>query len=453
MKKNLKNHFLTILAILCLIFLFSFPVHAAENKVSVGGEITLSFNATSDYEVDWKIESPSYLQKTGTGRSSIQFGSFIQIVNSATFKGLSVGTTKVSAYNRSTNALISETTVSVVPSINFKLNYNVLILGYNDSFQLRPINVPEGETVTWKSDSYFISVNNDGVVTNRDFWESENGTITCQTSDGVYKATCKVISETPKYTANQQINVGDSTQLTFSFEHHNANDFDIQWQSSNPNSISVDSNGYITAHSPGIVTITGKIGNYALRYTIRSIVKTTPAPQPTKPAVKKISASKFSVQTIKNQTYTKKKVCPSVIVKYSGKVLKKSVDYKITYNNNLQIGKAKCTITGIGKYSGSKSVYFYITPAKQTITYLKSLKSQTASLKFTKPSNLSIVQICYSTNSKFKNAKYSTTTGGSKTIKGLSSKKTYYFKARTYKVVNHKKIYGPYSNIKKIKIK
>lgn len=267
------------------------------------------------------------------------------------------------------------------------------------------------------------------------------------------KATCKVISETPKYTANQQINVGDSTQLTFSFEHHNANDFDIQWQSSNPNSISVDSNGYITAHSPGIVTITGKIGNYALRYTIRSIVKTTPAPQPTKPAVKKISASKFSVQTIKNQTYTKKKVCPSVIVKYSGKVLKKSVDYKITYNNNLQIGKAKCTITGIGKYSGSKSVYFYITPAKQTITYLKSLKSQTASLKFTKPSNLSIVQICYSTNSKFKNAKYSTTTGGSKTIKGLSSKKTYYFKARTYKVVNHKKIYGPYSNIKKIKIK
>ena len=421
MKKNLKNHFLTILAILCLIFLFSFPVHAAENKVSVGGEITLSFNATSDYEVDWKIESPSYLQKTGTGRSSIQFGSFIQIVNSATFKGLSVGTTKVSAYN--------------------------------DSFQLKPINVPEGETVTWKSDSYFISVNNDGVVTNRDFWESENGTITCQTSDGVYKATCKVISETPKYTANQQINVGDSTQLTFSFEHHNANDFDIQWQSSNPNSISVDSNGYITAHSPGIVTITGKIGNYALRYTIRSIVKTTPAPQPTKPAVKKISASKFSVQTIKNQTYTKKKVCPSVIVKYSGKVLKKSVDYKITYNNNLQIGKAKCTITGIGKYSGSKSVYFYITPAKQTITYLKSLKSQTASLKFTKPSNLSIVQICYSTNSKFKNAKYSTTTGGSKTIKGLSSKKTYYFKARTYKVVNHKKIYGPYSNIKKIKIK
>lgn len=98
----------------------------------------MSFNATSDYEVDWKIESPSYLQKTGTGRSSIQFGSFIQIVNSATFKGLSVGTTKVSAYNRSTNALISETTVSVVPSINFKVNYNVLILGYNDSFQLKP---------------------------------------------------------------------------------------------------------------------------------------------------------------------------------------------------------------------------------------------------------------------------------------------------------------------------
>jgi hypothetical protein len=39
------------------------------------------------------------------------------------------------------------------------------------------------------------------------------------------------------------------------------------------------------------------------------------------------------------------------------------------------------------------------------------------------------------------------------TFKKLKSKKTYYVKARAYKVVNGKKIYGNWSKIKKVKVK
>lgn len=47
---------------------------------------------------------------------------------------------------------------------------------------------------------------------------------------------------------------------------------------------------------------------------------------------------------------------------------------------------------------------------------------------------------------------YSTTSGKSKKIKA-TKKKTYYYKVRAYKTVNGKKIYGPWSSVKKYKLK
>ena len=39
------------------------------------------------------------------------------------------------------------------------------------------------------------------------------------------------------------------------------------------------------------------------------------------------------------------------------------------------------------------------------------------------------------------------------TKNNLKKNKTYYFKVKTYKVINGKKVYSLYSNIKKIKVK
>lgn len=171
------------------------------------------------------------------------------------------------------------------------------------------------------------------------------------------------------------------------------------------------------------------------------------------PRSNKISAKKFTVSKISKKTYNKKPQTPAITVKYKGKKLTKNKDYTISYKNNKNPGKAQCIIKGKGKYSGSKTVYFNISPSKQKITDIKSVKRKTATLKFSKLKGQSGVQICYSTNSKFKKPNYVSTTSASITISNLSRKKNYYFKVRAYKTVSGQKIYGPYSAVKRISSK
>ena len=168
---------------------------------------------------------------------------------------------------------------------------------------------------------------------------------------------------------------------------------------------------------------------------------------------KYVYVSNLSFSKIPQKIYTGNLQTPSVTVKYNGKTLKKNTDYNVTYKNNKYPGKAQCIIQGKGVFTGTKTIYFYISPSKQSITYLKSNKTKTATIKFKKNVGQSGVQICYSTNSKFKNQKYVNTTSTVKTINNLSRKKIYYFRTRSYKTVSGKKIYGTYSAIKKVTIR
>lgn len=45
---------------------------------------------------------------------------------------------------------------------------------------------------------------------------------------------------------------------------------------------------------------------------------------------------------------------------YSGNTLTENTDYTVSYSNNVRVGKAKITIRGIGKYTGSRTVSFTI---------------------------------------------------------------------------------------------
>lgn len=66
-------------------------------------------------------------------------------------------------------------------------------------------------------------------------------------------------------------------------------------------------------------------------------------------------------------------------------------------------------------------------------------------------------QIQYSTNKKFKKGNKTITVKSTKstsaTIKKLKSKKKYYVRMRTYKVVNGKKVYSAWSKAKSVKVK
>lgn len=161
--------------------------------------------------------------------------------------------------------------------------------------------------------------------------------------------------------------------------------------------------------------------------------------------------------TVSNKVYTGKEIKPTVTVKLNGKKLKKGTHYTVSYKNNKKIGTASVTIKGKNKYIGTKTATFKITPKKTQISYLKSNATKKLKVKWGKVSTASGYQIVVATNKKFtKNKKEAYAKKKSKvslTVSSLKSGKTYYVRVRAYKKVNGKKIYAPYSDIKKIQVK
>ena len=88
-----------------------------------------------------------------------------------------------------------------------------------------------------------------------------------------------------------------------------------------------------------------------------------------------------------------------------------------------------------------------------------SVKAGKKSVKVTwkKVKGIKGYQIQYSTNKKFKKGNKTITVKSAKstsaTIKKLKSKKKYYVRMRTYKIVNGKKVYSAWSKAKSVKVK
>ena len=168
---------------------------------------------------------------------------------------------------------------------------------------------------------------------------------------------------------------------------------------------------------------------------------------------KDISGAEVTVASKVTFTGTSRK--PAVTVKLSGKELVKNTDYTVKYSNNKEIGKATVTITGKGKYAGVIKKTFKIVPMKQVITSVTA-KTKAFVVKWTKDLNVDGYQIKYSTKSDFSGGKsvyVKKNTTVSKTFTGLTAKKTYYVKVRSYKTVNGTKYYSSWSAAKKIKTK
>ena len=73
------------------------------------------------------------------------------------------------------------------------------------------------------------------------------------------------------------------------------------------------------------------------------------------------------VVVIDNQTYTGSELKPAVTVKDGEVILTENVDYTVTYADNVIVGTATVTITGIGNYSGTVSVTFAILADKANL--------------------------------------------------------------------------------------
>ncbi len=89
------------------------------------------------------------------------------------------------------------------------------------------------------------------------------------------------------------------------------------------------------------------------------------------------NASSFDI-AIKDTsiTYNGSAQTPTVyVMSSSGYKLSEGYDYVLTYSNNINAGTATATVTGIGSYTGTKSVTFTIAKASQTVAAVATASS------------------------------------------------------------------------------
>ena len=90
---------------------------------------------------------------------------------------------------------------------------------------------------------------------------------------------------------------------------------------------------------------------------------------------------------------------------------------------------------------------------KAVLKSVKNKKGKKAVIRWKKVKGASGYQIAYAVNKKFKKKKTKNVTKTTVTLKKLKKKKTYYIKVRAYKKIKGEKVYGKWSNVKKVKIK
>lgn len=174
---------------------------------------------------------------------------------------------------------------------------------------------------------------------------------------------------------------------------------------------------------------------------------------------KKISTTKINrayIIAAETVNYTGKAVKPAIkVVDVNGKAISTSF-YKITYKNNVNVGKGTATIAFSGNYKGSASVTFYVVNKKNVPATVSGVKLTAGSKRFvvqwkplTKVATGYVIQ--YSTDKNFISGVKTVSIGSAKTktktITGLKTG-TYYVRIRAVGKDGKVKTYSSWTSVK-----
>lgn len=139
--------------------------------------------------------------------------------------------------------------------------------------------------------------------------------------------------------------------------------------------------------------------------------------------------------SVENVTYTGSAVTPDILAIIDDYKLVLGKDYTLSYSNNINIGTAFLTITGIGNVTGTRVIEFKIIPKANSLTSYGSSKKTSLKLHWTKVSGVTGYKI-YIYDSEIKDYVLKQTIKNpntlSCTVKGLNAGYTYNFKIATY---------------------
>ena len=211
--------------------------------------------------------------------------------------------------------------------------------------------------------------------------------------------------------------VGDKLTLTTTVSPANATNSSIVWTTSDKSIATVSQKGVVTMKGAGTVTITA-----------------TAADGSGKKATCKISV-KYGITYVLNGGTNNAKN-PSTYA--NGKVTLKSPTKKgytfAGWFTNKACTKSISSISATSKKNITVYAKWTKVSVKTTnLTSVTSKKAKNMTATFSSVPGAKGFQIVYSTSSKFTKSKSITTTSTSKTVNGLTSRKTYYVKVRAYK--------------------
>lgn len=144
--------------------------------------------------------------------------------------------------------------------------------------------------------------------------------------------------------------------------------------------------------------------------------------------------------------YNGKAQKPAVTVKYNGNVLSEKTDYTVSYINNTDIGTAKVTVTGVGRYMGSVNKEFKIKlPAVKGFA-IKSKTDTSVIFSWNRNSNATGYIIEKQNGTKWTQVTKITSNGTvTYTASKLSAASTHTFRIKAYKTVGNSTYYSDVS--------
>ena len=502
----------------------NYAIKLTEAQMSMPGVFT-----GFDFENTWEIDPNStykYPQLKGNRHQRVEGISIESLPNKLdyaqgediTTDGGSIKITYEGGYDTTvllTKDMLSGYDMSIVGTQTIKVNYggktaefeiktgeiavtSVSITGINTipkgtqmklSVSVAPENATDNSVKWSSSDESKATVEADGNVTALATGEV---TITATASNGVSAAHKLAITAPCVLLMLDESSVtlykGDTKEIGTKLSPIDTTD-KVVWSSSNSNIASVGDSGVITAVSPGETTITAKAGNG------KAVCQVTV----------KQNLSSFYIVGVADKTYTGNSIEQDIKVTDGNVTLNKDEDYTVSYSNNINVGTAEITISGLGYYEGSikkafnimskkndnviskpdntnnnndntnddtnddaddDSDYVFgvddnednntakkITVGKVTISKVRNIKGRKIEIKYKKVSKAKGYQVRYSLKSNMGSSKTKTTAKTKYTLTSLKKKKKYYIQVRAYRYkTSKKKVYGKWSSKKSIKV-
>ncbi len=238
---------------------------------------------------------------------------------------------------------------------------------------------------------------------------------------------------------------GKSATLKVTIAPSNVTDKTVTWKSSNTKVATVSSTGKVTAKGKGTAKITATVGDKTA--TCKVSVGSNSA---TSIKLNKTKSTLTVGKTLSLKGTIKPSNAPKAIIWSSSN---KNIASVSTSGKVKALKPGKVTITAKTHNGKKASCTITITPKKVAGVTVTSPNSKTAKITWTKQDGVTGYEVYVATKKKGSYKKLGTTTSNTVSKKGLKSKKTYYFKVRSYKKVSGKKMYGSFSSVKSVKIK